>query len=71
MNKGFSPVTKNGVLLISVDCINSTGLFSAYYSTGFGGVSVREDDCSMNLNVFKNNDSRENLQKNFELSPWR
>jgi len=60
-------VTKNNIPLISADCINETGLFKAYWSTGRGGVSQLEDGCSMNLNVFKNNDSRKNTQRNFEL----
>ena len=67
MNKGFSLVTKNGIPLISVDCINNTGLFKAYYATGHGGVSQLEDGCSMNLNVFKNNDRAENSRQNFAI----
>ena len=67
MNKGFSLVIRNGVPLISADCINSTGMFSAYYATGHGGVSEVGDGCSMNLNIFKNNDSRENARQNFDI----
>lgn len=67
MNKGFSLVIKNGVRVISVDCINETGIFEAYYSTGFDGVSNMPGGCTMNLNIFKENDSLENSIKNFEL----
>ena len=62
---GFSIVEKDNVPLISVDCINKTGLFRAYYSTGMGGVSSMPGNCSMNLNIFKSNDSKENARENF------
>ncbi len=66
MNTGFSIVELNGIKVISVDCINNTGMFSAYYSTGFGGISNLPGGCSMNLNIFKKNiDSRKNEQENF------
>lgn len=68
MNKGFSIVEKNSIKLISVDCINDTGIFNAYYSTGFGGVSDLPGGCSMNLNIFKRTiDCKENSIKNFDL----
>ncbi|MBR5620644.1 MAG: polyphenol oxidase family protein [Clostridia bacterium] len=54
MNTGFSVTEKKHVKLISVDCINSTGKFRAYYSTGYSGVSKNlPNGTTMNLNLFK------------------
>lgn len=68
-NNGFSIVERNGVKLISVDCIRQTGKYEAYYSTGYGGVSNVPGHCSMNLSLFKNFscDTFENVRKNFAL----
>ena len=69
MNNEFSIVYQNGIPLISVDCINKTGMFKAYYSTGFGGFSVNmPGGCSMNLNIFKRTeDGVESWRKNFDI----
>lgn len=69
MNKGFSLINKDGVQLISVDCINDTGVFYAYYSTGYGGVSAHmPGDCSMNLNIFKHTpDGPDSWRENFRI----
>lgn len=71
-------VEREGVKLISVDCINDTGLFNAYYSTGYSGVSTDlPGGTTMNLNLFKafNDDAlkevesctKENPRKNFQI----
>lgn len=67
MEQAFSVVDRNGVKLISVDCINRTGVYQAYYSTGFGGVSDMPYGCTMNLSLFKRckNDTWENAHQNF------
>ncbi len=67
MNKDFSVIDRNGVRLISVDCINRLGNYRAYYSTGFGGVSDMPGRFSMNLSLFKKceNDTFENVRENF------
>ena len=67
MNSDFSIIEKNGVKLISADCINALGPYRAYFSTGFGGVSDMPGGCSMNLAMFKNcpNDTRANQEENF------
>lgn len=64
---GFSIVERNGVTLISVDCINRLGKYRAYYSTGWGGVSDMPGGCTMNLSLYKNcvNDTFENAKENF------
>ena len=69
MNTDFSITERNGVKLISVDCINRLGNYRAYYSTGFGGVSSMPVKCSMNLSMFKRceNDTFENVQQNFRI----
>ncbi len=69
MNADFSIVERNGVRLISVDCLNRLGPYRAYYSTGFGGVSDMPGDCTMNLSLFKRcpNDTFENVKRNFEI----
>ncbi|MBQ2675120.1 MAG: laccase domain-containing protein [Prevotella sp.] len=65
----FSIIDRDGVKLISVDCINRLGNYHAYYSTGFGGVSDMPGACSMNLAMFKEckNDSFENVKTNFRI----
>lgn len=65
MNNGFSVIRRNGVTLISVDCINNTGKFQAYYSTGLDGVSSLAGGCTMNLSIFKGIDTQENVVENF------
>lgn len=67
MSAGFSIIEREGVRLISVDCINRLGNYRAYYSTGFGGVSEMPGGCTMNLAMFKNcrNDCFENARENF------
>ncbi len=69
MNSDFSIIERNGVRLISADCINRYGPYRAYYSTGFGGVSDMPGGCSMNLAMFKRcpNDTFENVKRNFEI----
>lgn len=69
MSADFSIVERNGIKLISVDCINRLGNYHAYYSTGFGGVSDLPGNCSMNLSMFKRmeNESFDNVKKNFRL----
>ena len=69
MNADFSVIEKNGVLLISADCLNKLGPYRAYYSTGFGGVSDMPGGCTMNLSMFKrcSNDTFENVKRNFEI----
>lgn len=67
--KAFSLTERNGVKLISADCINATGKYRAYYSTGFGGVSDMPYGCTMNLSIFKDcvNDTFDNVRRNFAL----
>lgn len=78
MNNGFSLIEKGGVKLISVDCINDTKLFKAFYSTGYSGVSTDlPGGTTMNLNLFKNfkdldldkteSWGKENPKKNLQL----
>lgn len=69
MNNGFSIVEQNGVKLIRVDCINRTGKYRAYYSTGYGGISDMPGQCSMNLAMFKAcvNDRFDNVKQNFRI----
>lgn len=69
MSTDFSIIERNGAKLISVDCINRSGNYRAYYSTGFGGVSDMPGNCSMNLAMFKQckNDSFDNARRNFEI----
>lgn len=65
----FSIIDRNGVKLISVDCINRLGNYRAYYSTGFGGVSDMPGGCSMNLSMFKacRNDTFDHVKENFRI----
>ena len=67
MMNDFSVIEREGVRLISVDCINRLGNYRAYYSTGFGGVSRMPGSFSMNLALFKvcENDTLENVRENF------
>lgn len=69
MNSGFSVIDVNGIKLISVDCINRTGKFKAYYSTGIGGASDMPGNFTMNLSMFKRcaNDTFEKVMTNFQL----
>ena len=69
MNSDYSVIDRNGVTLISVDCINRLGNYRAYYSTGFGGVSDMPGGCTMNLSMFKKcpNDTFDNVRRNFRI----